>query len=107
MRRPLMAKVVQIGLVAAATVSGVSAWGNCACFCVEGQLTTLCTEVDEAQGHPNLCPASSSASCPQNFSNEGKGSYDAPNDSAQNCRDVNVYDAIQGKYVTAKACDVI
>ena len=106
MQRP-QAILVRFMLVAAAMVFGASAWGNCACFCVEGKLATMCTEVDEAQAQPNLCPASSSASCPQNFSTEAKGSYDAPNESAQNCRDVMVYDAIEGEYVNAKACDVI
>lgn len=107
MLKPLVHKSVQFMLVAMVTVFGASAWGNCACFCVEGQLTTMCTDVGEAQNNPNLCPSETSASCPQNFSTEGAGSYEAPNESAQNCRDVKVYDAVRGQYVTAKACNVI
>ncbi|MGE0623132.1 MAG: hypothetical protein AB7I04_20105 [Pseudomonadales bacterium] len=107
MQKPMFRKSVQLMLAALVTVWGASAWSNCACFCVEGQLTTMCTDAAEAQNAANLCPSSSSASCPQSFSTEGASTYDSPQEGAENCRDVKVYDAILGKYVTAKACDVI
>lgn len=84
---------------------GSSAWSNCACFCMEGQLTTLCTAVGEAQNSPDLCPAH--GSCPSEAGTADSAGYAPPDDNAVNCRDVRVYDAIRGEYVTAKACDVI
>ena len=97
-------KYVLVGML---TLVGSYAWSDCACFCVEGALTTMCTDAGEAQNSPNLCPADAGGSCPQQFSTEGAANYEAPNDSAVNCRDVKVYDAIRGEYVTAKACNVI
>jgi len=110
MRKPLyksILKSTQLMLVAVLAMFGASAWSNCACFCVEGQLQTLCTDLGDAQSGPNLCPDSSSASCPQQFNTDGASSYDAPDEHAQNCRDLKIYDAVRGEYVTAKACDVL
>lgn len=86
---------------------GSSAWSDCACFCVEGELTTMCTEIGQAQDSPNLCPISDSASCPQDNGAGTSASYEAPDEDAANCRNVRVYDAIRSEYVTAKACNVI
>ncbi len=86
---------------------GSAAWSDCACFCVEGELTTMCTEVSEAQDSPNLCPTNESAGCPIDSGNGNSASYDAPDADAANCRNVRVYDAIRSEYVTAKACNVI
>ena len=94
-------------LVAALMMIGSSAWSDCACFCVDGELVTMCTEVGEAQDNPNLCPSSGSASCPQETGSGASASYEAPSNDATNCRNVRVYDAIRGEYVTAKACNVI
>lgn len=111
MRKPLVHSMVnkpmRFMLVAMLMGFGASAWSDCACFCVEGELTTMCTDASQAQDSPNLCPPSSSASCPQSFSTDGASSYEAPNEHAENCRDVKVYDAVRGEYVTAKACNVI
>lgn len=93
--------------VAVLWLIGAAAWSDCACFCVEGSLKTLCTDASEAQSGANLCPASDSAGCPPPHSADTGSTYEAPNSAATNCRDVRVYDAIRGTYVTAKACDVI
>lgn len=86
---------------------GSSAWSDCACFCVEGELTTMCTDVGDAQSNPNLCPTNDSASCPQQTGADAGTTYEAPNAEAVNCRNIRVYDAIRSEYVTAKACNVI
>jgi hypothetical protein len=86
---------------------GSSAWSDCACFCVDGELQTMCTTVDGAQDNPGLCPITESAGCPQSNSDATSASYEAPEGDAINCRDVRVYDAIRGEYVSARACDVI
>ena len=94
-------------LATALLLLGSSAWSDCACFCVAGELETMCTTVDGAQDSPNLCPATESASCPVEFGEVGSSSYEAPKSDAVNCRDVRVYDAIRGDYIDAKACNVI
>jgi hypothetical protein len=86
---------------------GSAAWSDCACFCVAGELKTMCTSVDEAQDNPTLCPPADSASCPQDDGAPSAASYDSPDGNAINCRDVRVFDAILGEYVTTKACDVL
>ena len=94
-------------LVAILMLIGSSAWSDCACFCVEGELATMCTGVNEAQDSPDLCPTNSGASCPQETDTADSASYDSPDNDAVNCRNIRVYDAIRGEYVTAKACNVI
>jgi len=88
-------------------VVGSTAWSDCACFCVGGELETMCTTVDGAQDSSNLCPISDTATCPQGGTEAASASYEAPDSDAIDCRDVRVYDAIRGEYVNAKACDVI
>ena len=79
---------------------------DCACFCMNGELQTMCTSVEEAQADPALCPAYAAASCPIESATASSVSYDAPEDGASNCRDVRVWNSIQGAYVSVKACDV-
>lgn len=86
---------------------GSSAWSDCACFCVDGELATMCTDVSDAQDNPNLCPNSGSASCPQEPETSASASFEAPSEGAVDCRNIRVYDAIRGQYVTTKACNVI
>ena len=86
---------------------GASAWSDCACFCVDGELATMCTEVGEAQDSPNLCPNSGSASCPQEPEVGSSAAFESPAEGAVDCRNIRVFDAIRGEYVTAKACNVI
>lgn len=94
-------------VVAVLALIGSSAWSDCACFCVDGELVTMCTGVSEAQDGPNLCPTNGSASCPQEANADSSANYASPDNDAVNCRDVRVYDAIRGEYVTARACNVI
>jgi len=94
-------------LVAMLMMIGSSAWSDCACFCVAGELETMCTTIDGAQDSPLLCPSVEDASCPQDNDSASSASYDAPDGDAINCRDVRVFDAIRGEYVTTKACNVI
>jgi hypothetical protein len=94
-------------LVAVLMLVGSSAWSDCACFCVDGELATMCTEVGEAQDNPSLCPDAASASCPQEPEISSSASFEAPTDGAIDCRSIRVYDAIRGHYVTTKACNVI
>ena len=104
--RPLTTSLKYVFL-AGLLFAGSTAWSDCACFCVEGELQTLCTTVDEAQDRPTLCPTADSATCPQDSGAASASTYDAPDDEAINCRSVRVYDAIRGAYVNARACNVI
>jgi len=101
-----MQKSLKYVFAAMLMMIGSSAWSDCGCFCVDGELQTMCTTVDGAQDSPVLCPTSGS-SCPQEADGSVTSTYQAPESDAVNCRDVRVYDAIRGEYVTAKACDVI
>ena len=84
-----------------------SASAECACFCVNGDLQTLCTEVGEAQDEPALCSAYSQNQCPSEPGDRASVSYDAPEDGATNCRDLRVFDALRGVFKSVKACDVL
>lgn len=106
MQSSLVHRSLRCLLVTVLAVWGMSAWGDCACFCVDGEQRTLCTEVGEAQDGANLCANNGGAACPQTFDSSTADTYDAP-EGAQNCRDVQVYDAIRGEYVSAKACNVL
>ena len=81
-------------------------WADCGCFCVAGELETMCTNVDEAQGSSGICSTSAAASCPEEPGTRVSASYDAPADGAVNCRDIRVWDAIRGTFIDVKACDV-
>jgi len=91
---------------AVALLSG-SASADCACFCVDGNMKTLCSSVEEAQANPTLCDLSSPMACPSEFRGPERATYDAPHGDAANCRDVRVYDAARGDFTTVKACDVL
>jgi hypothetical protein len=84
-----------------------SASAECACFCVNGDLQTLCTTVDEAQDEPTLCSAYSQKLCPSEPGESASASYNAPAEGATNCRDIRVFDALSGVFKTVKACDVL
>lgn len=95
----------------AALVSGLLsvaplAAADCACFCANGELKTLCTTVEEAQANPALCPVYAASSCPLSSADAGGASYEAPAKGATNCRDLQVWDSVRGRYVDVKACDV-
>ena len=80
---------------------------ECACFCVDGDLQTMCTTVEEAQAEPALCSAYSQNQCPSAPGGGASATYDAPENGATNCRDIRVYDALRGVFNTVKACDVL
>lgn len=102
-----MRSTLKYMVVAVLMMFGSSAWSDCACFCADGELVTMCTDVRDAQDNPNLCPNAASASCPQEPELGSTSSFEAPSDGAVDCRNIRVYDAIRGEYVTAKACNVI
>jgi len=94
--------IVAAGFLAA----GSMAAADCACFCVNGELRTMCTTVEEAQNDPVLCPVYAAASCPLESVSTSGEAYEAPVDGATNCRDVRVWDSVSGAYIDVKACDV-
>jgi len=79
----------------------------CACFCVNGDLKTMCSSVEEAQANPTLCDATTPVRCPTEIGAEQGATYDPPHEAAGNCRDVRVFDPGQGGFTTVKACDVL
>ncbi len=107
MQNSLKYMLVAVPLTVVLMAMSSSAWSDCACFCVDGDLVTMCTDATEAQDNPDLCPSSASASCPQDSGGGASASYEAPSSEAVDCRNIRVYDAIRGEYVTAKACNVI
>ena len=80
---------------------------ECACFCVDGELKTMCTSVGEAQENPAMCGVYSHMACPEEPGDSASASYDAPEEGATNCRDLRVYDALRGVFTSVKACDVL
>lgn len=80
---------------------------ECACFCVNGDLQTMCTTVEEAQADPAMCSAYSHKQCPSEPGDRAGNNYEAPADGATNCRDIRVFDALRGVFNTVKACDVL
>jgi hypothetical protein len=91
---------------ALALLSG-SASADCACFCVDGNMKTLCSSVEEAQANPTLCDLSSPTACPSEFQGPEGATYDPPRDDTANCRDLRVYDPARGDFTSVKACDVL
>jgi hypothetical protein len=80
---------------------------ECACFCVNGDLKTMCSAVDEAQGNPALCSDYANRACPSEPGSRESASYDAPVEGATNCRDIRVFDPSRGVFTDVKACDVL
>ena len=68
---------------------------------------TLCTDLEEARENPDLCPPVSQAACPTDADSVANTTYDAPDERATHCRDVRIYDALKGAYVTVRACNVL
>ncbi len=83
-----------------------SAWAECACFCVDGELRTMCTTVEEAQGNPSHCAAHMQRACPEDPAGATGATYETPAEGAENCRDLRVFDALHGTFKDLKACDV-
>lgn len=94
-------------LFGAAALLSSGANADCACLCVDGNMKTLCSSVEEAQANPTLCDLSSPMACPSDFRGPEGATYDSPHDEATNCRDLRVYDPARGDFVSVKACDVL
>lgn len=86
---------------------GSSAWGECACFCANGALTTMCTTVIEAQDNPTLCTAYSGEICPAAIQQGEAASYESPEEGAVDCRNMRVWDSVEGAYADIRVCDVL
>jgi len=92
-------------------ILGSAAWADddsdnmCACFCVEGSLKTLCTDVGHAQDDPNECYVSEVTICPNPTGEASSWSYDAPEEGATNCRDARVWE--NHAFAIIKVCDVL
>ncbi len=94
-------------LLAGGLFASGTAAADCACFCVDGELKTMCTTVEAAQDNPALCSAYSAMSCPEEPGDAPTASYEAPEAGATNCRDLRVFDALRGVFTSIKACDVL
>ncbi|NIP13329.1 MAG: hypothetical protein GWM88_00745 [Pseudomonadales bacterium] len=87
-------------------VLAANAWGECACFCADGALTTMCTTVAEAQAKPELCSARDPGACPAGALNEPRIGYASPEEGAINCRGARVWDADRATFADVRVCDV-
>ena len=105
--RQTTSMVIAGAMLASMMMFSASASAECACFCVNGDLQTLCTTVEEAQDEPALCGTYSDNQCPSEPGDRASVNYDAPAEGAANCRDIRVFDALRGVFKTVKACDVL
>jgi|GEM_PF-4129080 len=94
-------------LLSTTMLFSTQASAECACFCVNGELQTMCSTVEEAQGNPTLCGNYPRESCPTETSSPDSASYDEPAEGATNCRDIRVFDSLHGGFTSVKACDVL
>ena len=92
-------------------ILGSAAWAYddsdnmCACFCLEGSLKTLCTDVEDAQDGLNECSVSEVTICPNPTGNSSSWSYGAPEEGGFNCRDARIWK--NNGFVIIKVCDVL
>ena len=86
-------------------ILGSASWADCACACANGNLTTMCTTIEEAQAGTNECSASEANICPTPTHEESAWSYEPPSTDATNCRDVMVWE--NNSFTVVKACDVL
>ncbi len=82
------------------------AWAECACFCADGSLTTMCTTVAEAKANPELCAARDPGSCPVDTLEKSRVRYGSPEEGAVNCRGARVWEATRGTFADVRVCDV-
>ena len=97
---------MRYSLIGLLMLLGSSAWADCACFCAESELRTMCTSVDEAQADTSSCAGANAAACPEASDQVNGATYDSPVVGAINCRDVRVWNSKRGVYVEIPACDV-
>ena len=92
-------------------ILGSAAWAHddsanmCACFCVEGSLQTLCTDMEDAQDGPNECSESEATICPIPTGEASGWRYDAPEAGSTNCRDARVWQ--NDAFAIVKVCNVL
>jgi hypothetical protein len=78
----------------------------CECFCVDGALQTLCTDLADAADRVDRCAGRSAERCPVNLEFGERRQYAAPVEGSTNCRDVSVYDPASDEHRAIKVCDV-
>ncbi len=83
-----------------------NAWAECACFCADGALTTMCTTVAEAKANAGMCAARDPGSCPVGPLQTERVRYASPEEGAVNCRGARVWDAARGTFADVRVCDV-
>ena len=83
-----------------------NAWAECACFCADGALTTMCTTVAEAKANRGLCAARDPQSCPVDTREPSRARYGSPEAGAVNCRGSRVWDATRKTFADVRVCDV-
>lgn len=104
----VLAVVIMMGT--GASVAGAaqrSVGADCACVCVNGAATTLCSTIAAAQSGPQLCRAA--AECPQPAGGRTMAlamPLAAPASGAQACRTVQLWDRQLEAYGPGRICDV-
>ncbi len=79
---------------------------DCACLCMDGQATTLCRSVEQAQLGAKLC--SLAQHCPQEgpVSDADAEPLTPPSAHALNCRAVRIWNPQHENFRTVNVCDV-
>lgn len=101
MRSPL----VTAGLAWLLTASQAGA--ECACLCVDGTAQTVCSSPAEMRAAGNRCRDRAPPECPATPESDGGRFYQPPVEGVGRCRDAQVYDPREGRYVTARVCDML
>lgn len=92
-------------IVLSATLWSGPASAACECYCVDGQLRTLCSGVGEAQRGVTQCMDRAASLCPV-ADPAASQTYDPPDEDTENCRDASVWDPSADEFKTMKICDV-
>ncbi len=93
-----------IMLISLAVSAALQAQDSCACLCMNGEPTTLCTTVEHAQEQLSLC--SLAHQCPQVEPIQRSDPLPPPSGEALNCRAVRIWDAQYEQFRTVNVCDV-
>jgi hypothetical protein len=83
-----------------------SGWAECGCFCVEGRLQTLCSNLQGAAAGTDSCAARAADECPVDLREFDRQHYAPPVEGAANCRDVRLWDATRQTHASVKVCDL-
>jgi len=86
-----------------------TAFGTCACRCVEGLARTVCTTLDEAAQNPTMCaPATHRGDCPAPPEGFEPQQFTPPLPGARDCREARLWDPDTGAYTTTtRVCDTV